>query len=192
MENIFDYLPIIIAVLVFLVRLLSQKPTETTPSEQKPTNTPESGSFEDLLKQISKQINEAKEQANTTPQGNKKVQTQTSLTGQVIGKETGLTDAERNQDQHFQPYSIQNKSKKKKTTEVVELKSKYISESEAKEVFTGEKGLNLYEKVKEEQEEKNPYRKKVSKKNKFAVLFSNQDTLKNAFVMNELLSRKHF
>lgn len=187
MDNIFDFLPIIVAVLVFLVRLFSKK---QTPETTEPTNTPtEAGSFEDLLKQITKQINEAKEQQpNTNQQGNKKIQPQTTATGEIIGKEKGLSEIERKKDQHFKPYEV--KKETKKIQEQKPLTSKYTPESQVKEVYKGEKGLTKEQR--EKAEKVNPYQIQKKKQNKFANILKNKDTFRNALIVNELLNRKHF
>ncbi|MCU0439031.1 MAG: hypothetical protein MUC49_14125 [Raineya sp.] len=186
MENIFDYLPIIVAVLVFLVRLFSKK---SQPEATEPTNAPtETGSFEDLLKQITKQINEAKEQQTvTTQQETKKVKNQT-ITGEVIGKEKGLSEEQRKKDQHFKPYEVKKETKKTQTKQ--EVVSKYTPESQVKEVFKGEKGLTKQERA--NIGKSSAYQIHKKKENKFANILKNKDTFRNALIVNELLNRKHF
>jgi hypothetical protein len=185
MDNIFDYLPIIVAALVFLFRLFSKKAPEATEPTNNPT-TEQPNSFEDLLKQITKQINETKEQTNTTQQENKKLQNKT-ITGEVIGKEKGLSEAERKKDQHFKPYEVK-KETKKQTKEV--LTSKYTPESQAKEVFKGEKGLTKQQLA--NIGKSSAYQIHKKKENKFASILKNKDTFKNALIINELINRKHF
>ncbi|KOY87837.1 hypothetical protein AD998_18370 [bacterium 336/3] len=182
MDNIFEYLPIIVAVLVFLVRLFSKK----QPQNPEPTNTPaETGGFEDLLKQITKQINEAKEQqtTTTTQEKSKKIPT---IQGDVVGKEKGLTEIERNKDQHFKPYEIKKETKKEKQVTI----SKYTPESQVKEVFQGEKGLTKQQRA--NIGKSSAYQIHKKKSSKFANILKNKDTFKNALIVNELLNRKHF
>jgi hypothetical protein len=128
MDNIFDLLPFIIAIIVFIFRLLSGN-KENKPQEE-PNPQPASTTFDDLLKQITKQINEAnqpkkeenqdkslreqrlerqKAKAKKAAQEAKKIQEQLAMS--YIEK--GMTEEQRTKDHHFNPYKIQAATKNK-------------------------------------------------------------------------------
>lgn len=124
MDKIFDFLPFIIAIIIFIFRLLSGN-KENTPKPQEPNTEPTSTSFDDLLKQITKQINEvapdtAKKEEDKSLQEQRierqKAKAQkAALEAKALQEklkassytEKGMTEEQRNQDQHFNPYKIQ-------------------------------------------------------------------------------------
>jgi len=184
MDGILEFLPFIIAALIFVVRLFAKKnpPQSTEPTT---TTTEQPNSFEDLLKQITKQINEAKEQPTTKQTASEKIQTAKNQA--TINKEKGLSEIERKKDQHFKAYEVKETKPKKENTPLV---SKYISEAKVKEVFKGEKGITKEERKKDQHF--NAYQIQKQKQNKFAVILKNKDSFKNALIINELMNRKYF
>lgn len=140
MDNIFDLLPFIIAFIIafiiFLMRLLSGNKKQNTPQE--PTPNPqekEINTLDDLLKQITQQMQQAK-QADTKEQAkqDKSLQEQrlerqkikaqkAAQQAQKIQEnlnsllvEKGITEEQRKKDQHFQPYKVQTATKNKFAT----------------------------------------------------------------------------
>jgi type IV secretory pathway VirB10-like protein len=130
MDNFFDLLPFIIAIIVFITRLLSgnkeNKPKPQEPTSENPT------SFDDLLKQITKQINEAKNPNTATAKEEKEKSLQEQRLERQKEKakkaaieakklqeklqsaayvEKGITNEQRQKDQHFNPYKIKTASK---------------------------------------------------------------------------------
>ncbi|GAB4127626.1 MAG: hypothetical protein OHK0045_19350 [Raineya sp.] len=124
MDIIFEFLPFIIAIIIFIFRLLTAK-KENMPQPKE--NDAETSTLDDLLKQITKQINEA--QKPDTTQQDKSLQEQrldrqkekakkAALEEQKMQKkiayiEKGISEEQRKQDQHFNPYKIQQASKNK-------------------------------------------------------------------------------
>lgn len=128
MDIIFELLPFIIAIILFIVRLLSGN-KEKTPQPQPKGTEPQT--LEDVFKQIAKQINEAQKTKTAKEEENKDKSLQeqrlerqkakakkAALEAQKIQEklassfvERGLTDEQRKKDQHFSPYKIQGATK---------------------------------------------------------------------------------
>lgn len=121
MDNIFDFLPFIIAIIIFVFRLLSGNKDNVPKPQEQDSETP--SSFEDLFKQITKQINEAqnpdkslqeqrierqKEKARNAAIEAKKLQEKLASS---IYVEKGITAEQRQKDQHFNPYKLRDVSK---------------------------------------------------------------------------------
>lgn len=131
MDNIFDLLPFIIAIIVFIFRLLSGN-KENKPQEE-PSSQPTATTFDDLLKQITKQISEANQPKKEENQ-DKSLQEQRLERQKAKAKkaaheaqkaqeklamafvEKGMTEEQRTKDHHFNPYKIQAATKNKFTT----------------------------------------------------------------------------
>ncbi len=120
MDGIFELLPYIIAIIIFLVRVFGgNKETEPAPAQEqetlpKKTQTAQNKStkttLDDLLKQVKKQIQEAEKEAqklSEKPKQQKQPRKKKVL--DVVNPERGLTDEQRKGDQHFSPYQVQQK-----------------------------------------------------------------------------------
>ncbi len=119
MDGLFELLPYIIAIIIFLVRIFGGRDKqieenqpapakETIPQKAQPKqNKSNQNSLDDLLKQVKKQLQEAEKEAQKhsqkpQPQRQKKVL-------DVVQPEKGLSEEQRKGDQHFTPYQIQQK-----------------------------------------------------------------------------------
>lgn len=160
MDNIFDFLPFIIAIIVFIFRLLSGN-KDNTPKPQEPSSdTP--NSFDDLLKQITKQINEAKNPNTTT------------------------VKEEANKDKSLQEQRLERQKEKAKKAA---LEAKKLEEK-LKSSMSTERGIT--EEQRQKDQHFNPYKITISSRNTYNKLLSERENLKHAIILNEILKPKHF
>ncbi|MDX1902644.1 MAG: hypothetical protein SFU27_00685 [Thermonemataceae bacterium] len=178
LEFIFEFFPVVIAVLVFLFRAFTKK--DSAPETKKPS--PQTGNtFDDLLKQITQKLNETQNAPQNQPEIiEKKKMTTSGIT------EKGLSADERKKDQHFSPYKTENK--KKKTTE--EIKLSVINEKQAKEIGGVEKGLS--KKQRNTDTRFSAYVKKKKSKSRYSLMLQDRNKLKDAIILNEIFKRKYF
>lgn len=121
MDIIFELLPFIVAIIVFIFRLLAGN-KENTPEPQEQGADPAT-SFDDLLKQIQKQIKEAKQTGNKATKtqeaslNEKRIKWQQEKAIAEAKKvqfvEKGISQEQREQDQHFNPYKIRTATQSK-------------------------------------------------------------------------------
>ena len=160
MDKIFDFLPFIIAIIIFVFRLLSGN-KENTPKPQEPGSEPTATSFDDLLKQITKQINEAKNPNTVTKQ-------------------------EENKDKSLQEQRLERqKAKAKKAA----LDAKAMQEKLNASSYI-EKGIT--EDQRNQDQHFNPYKIQKVGTSKFGAALRNKESLKNAIILKEVLTPKHF
>lgn len=160
MDNIFDFLPFIIAIIIFIFRLLSGN-KDNTPKPQEPgSETP--NSFDDLLKQITKQINEAK------------------------NPNTATVKEEENRDKSLQEERLE---RQKEKTRKAALEAKKLQEKLGSFAYI-EKGIT--EEQRQKDQHFNPYKIKGAFKNSYNKLLSERENLKNAVILSEILKTKHF
>lgn len=120
MDSLFELLPYIIAIIIFLVRVLggnkeneetqSAPAQETSPKKSQPTqNKNNRTTLDDWLKQVKKQLQELEKEPEKKLH-NIKQQAQQKKFLDTVNVEKGLTDEQRKGDQHFLPYQLQKKS----------------------------------------------------------------------------------
>jgi len=185
LEIIFEFFPILIGVLIFLFRTLGKK--NTSPEAKKPSSE-KTSSFDDLLKQITQQLNENQNPNKTAEKQSSQSGSSTKSLSSHQNTEKGLSKAEREKDQHFSPYQTEKKKKKIKQQQEVKLSS--INEKQAKEIGGVEKGLSKSERNKDQHF--NPYSKVAKPKKKYALMLQDKNKLKDAIILNEVFKRKYF
>lgn len=122
MDGIFELLPYIIAIIIFLVRVFGgnkeNEETQPVPAQetlpkksQSTQNKSTKTTLDDLLKQVKKQIQEAeKESQKLSEKPKQQKQPRKKKVLDVVNPERGLTDEQRKGDQHFSPYQVQQKT----------------------------------------------------------------------------------
>ncbi len=116
MDILFELLPYIIAIIIFLVRIFGgNKETEETqpapaqetlPKKSQPTqNKNTKSTLDDWLKQATKQFSELEKEIQKKLPATKQ-QAQPKKVLDIVNAEKGLTDEQRKGSQHFLPYQL--------------------------------------------------------------------------------------